>query len=163
MRRRGTGSVGQPSGGGLLSTGAVVVRGRGPERRYLLLRAYRNWDFPKGLVEPGEDPLEAALREVAEETSLRDLRFPWGRAFRETGPYGRQGKVARYYLAESPAGAVHLPVSPELGRPEHDEWRWAPYEEARALLPPRLHPVLDWAHARSGTDPGEQAGKDGSA
>ena len=37
-----------------LSAGAVIVRGHGEARRYLILRAYRNWDFPKGRVEPGE-------------------------------------------------------------------------------------------------------------
>ena len=36
-------------------------------------------------------------------------------------------------------------MSPELGRPEHDEWRWVSYDEAEDLLPPRLARVLDWA------------------
>ena len=73
--------------------------------RCLVLRVYRNWDFPKGLVEPGEEPLEAALREVTEETGLRDLSLPWGEVWRETEPYAG-GKVARYYVAESAAGTV---------------------------------------------------------
>ncbi|MEW5943937.1 MAG: bis(5'-nucleosyl)-tetraphosphatase [Pseudomonadota bacterium] len=127
------------------SAGVVVVRRRGDDWRYLLLRAYRNWDFPKGLVEAGETPLEAAIREVREETGLVDLRFGWGEDYRETAPYGK-GKVARYYLAESGAGEARLPVSPELGRPEHHEFRWAGYEEARRILPQRLQPVLEWAH-----------------
>ncbi|MGH8579780.1 MAG: NUDIX domain-containing protein [Gammaproteobacteria bacterium] len=33
-----------------------------------MLRAYNYWDFPKGTVEPAEDPFEAACREVEEET-----------------------------------------------------------------------------------------------
>lgn len=136
-----------------LSAGAVIIKGRGEARRYLILRAYRNWDFPKGRVEPGEDPLQAALREVEEETALTDLRFPWGDGFRETPPYGR-GKVARYYLAASAGRAVRLPVSAELGRPEHDEFRWVDCEEAKALLPPRLHPILAWAEAASAGDEG---------
>jgi len=37
------------------------------------------------------------------------------------------------------------PVSPELGRPEHDEWRWVSFDEAEHLLPPRLQPILAWA------------------
>ena len=53
-----------------LSSGAVVVRRAGGEWLLLVLRAFRNWDFPKGLVEPGEEPLTAAKREVAEETGL---------------------------------------------------------------------------------------------
>jgi hypothetical protein len=38
-----------------------------------------------------------------------------------------------------------LPVNPELGHPEHNEFRWVTYKEARVLLPPRLRPILDWA------------------
>lgn len=131
----------------VLSAGAVVVR-RGPDGpRFLLLRAYGYWDFPKGQVEPGEEPLAAARREVAEETTLDRLRFPWGYDYRETPPYGR-GKVARYYLAEAPDGAVALPVNPLLGRPEHHEYRWVDYDTARELVAGRLKPILDWAYAR---------------
>ncbi len=81
-----------------LSAGMVVTHQLNHECRYLLLRAYNYWDFPKGIVEPTEVPFEAARREVEEETSLRNLDFPWGQVFRETEPYGA-GKVARYYLA----------------------------------------------------------------
>ncbi|ROR34292.1 bis(5'-nucleosyl)-tetraphosphatase [Inmirania thermothiophila] len=132
-----------------LSAGFVLVRRGDGGWRYLMLRAYRNWDFPKGLVEPGESPLEAARREVAEETGLDELVLRWGEDYVETGPYGR-GKVARYYLAEAPRGAVVLPVSPELGRPEHDEYRWVDLAEALRLAPPRLVPVLAWAADRIG-------------
>ena len=127
-----------------LAAGMVVVRLVTGDWRCLLLRAYRNWDFPKGLVEPEETPRAAALREVAEETGLTELLFPFGEDFRETAPYAG-GKVARYYLAEASDGAVSLPVSAELGRPEHHEFRWADWEEARRLLPTRLLPILDWA------------------
>ena len=111
-----------------------------------MLRAYRNWDFPKGLVDPGEDPFGAALREVREETSLSDLALPWGDEWRETEPYAG-GKVARYYVAESTHGTVVLPVSAELGRPEHHEFRWVAFDDAARLLPPRLQSVLRWAAA----------------
>ncbi|HET7608725.1 MAG TPA: NUDIX domain-containing protein [Gammaproteobacteria bacterium] len=127
-----------------LAAGAVVVRRIDDRWHCLVLRAYRNWDFPKGLVEPGEEPLEAALREVAEETGLRDLALRWGEVWCETEPYAG-GKVARFYVAESASGKVTLPVNPALGRPEHHEFRWLDFDAAAALLPPRLQRVLRWA------------------
>jgi 8-oxo-dGTP pyrophosphatase MutT (NUDIX family) len=57
------------------SAGGVIFR-RDPDGtpRYLLIRdSYRNWGFPKGHLEPGEPPADAARREVAEETGLVDL------------------------------------------------------------------------------------------
>jgi bis(5'-nucleosidyl)-tetraphosphatase len=81
---------------------------------------------------------------VHEETSLDDLVLGWGEDFRETPPYAR-GKIARFYVAESPSGVVALPMSEELGRPEHDEFRWVDREQALRLLPPRLQDVLAWA------------------
>ena len=128
----------------VLSAGAVIVRRFDSHYRYLLLRVRDYWDFPKGMVEPGEDPLAAAIRETEEETTLTDLDFRWGRAYIETEPYGKN-KIARYYLAESKTGKVDLPVSAELGHPEHDEFRWMEYDAARGLLVPRVLAVLDWA------------------
>jgi 8-oxo-dGTP pyrophosphatase MutT (NUDIX family) len=136
-----------------LSSGAVVVRRRGDGLFFLMLRAYRIWDFPKGMVEPGEDPLAAAVREVAEETTLTGLVFPWGEDYFETPPYGRN-KVARYYLAESRSGDVELPVSPDLGRPEHHECRWTDYAGALERASPRLEPVVRWAGRRLGIESG---------
>ncbi len=115
---------------------------RGP--RLLVLRAYKNWDFPKGMIEPGESELDAAKRETAEETGLADLEFPFGDEHQDTLAYSG-GKVARYFLAETDKGVIELPVSAELGRPEHHEWRWVSFDEAEELLPPRLGVVLDWA------------------
>ena len=55
------------------------------------------------------------------------------------------GKIARYYIAVTGEERVALPVSEELGRAEHDEARWVDFNEAAALLPPRLQPILEWA------------------
>jgi bis(5'-nucleosidyl)-tetraphosphatase len=128
----------------VLSAGAVIVRRFDDRYRYLLLRVRDYWDFPKGMVDPGEDPLAAAIRETEEETTLTDLDFRWGEACIETEPYGKN-KIARYYLAESKTGEVNLPVSAELGHPEHDEFRWLDYEAAQSLLVPRVLAILEWA------------------
>ena len=128
----------------VLSAGVIPLRRTAQGWRMLVLRAYKNWDFPKGCVEAGEEPIAAAKREATEETGLTDLRFSFGDAYRETLPYAG-GKIARYYLAETPEESVQLPISHELGRPEHHEWRWVSFDEAEDLLPPRLALVLDWA------------------
>ena len=132
------------------SAGVVVVRRAPGQWLYLLLRAWGHWDFPKGAVEPGETPLAAAVREVREEADIGDLEFLWGEQYRETAPY-RHGKVARYYLACTRSTRVRLPVSAQLGRPEHHEGRWVDLAGAEALIPPRLAPILAWAAATVAT------------
>jgi len=127
-----------------LSAGVVVVRQAEQGWRFLLLRAFNHWDFPKGMVELGEEPLEAAVREVREESTIDDLDFAWGQASIRTGPYSH-GKVACYYIAMTRTEAVTLPVIPELGRAEHSEFRWVDFDEAMALVSPRVKPVLRWA------------------
>lgn len=128
------------------SAGLVVVRQFGGQWRCLVLRAYRNWDLPKGTPEPGEQLLQTALRETAEETDLSVLTLPWGDEYRETEPYAK-GKVARFYIALSTEGEASLPVSAELGRPEHHEFRWVSFATALKLLPPRFVPILRWAQS----------------
>ena len=132
--------------GNRLSSGVVVVNLAQRKLKFLLLRAYRNWDFPKGLVEAGEEPIDAALREVREETTLDDLSFDWGLPFMDTGPYNK-GKISRYYIARSKQTEVTLPVNPELGRPEHHEACWVDFSKALLMVSPRLQPVVRWAHA----------------
>jgi 8-oxo-dGTP pyrophosphatase MutT (NUDIX family) len=130
-----------------LSAGVVVVRREGDDWRYLLLRAFNHWDFPKGMVEEGEEPLAAAVREVREESLIDDLDFAWGDTSTQTGPYSG-GKVARYYLAETRQVAVTLPFNPLIGRAEHSEYRWVDYDEALQLVSPRVKPVVRWAAQR---------------
>jgi len=58
----------------LTSAGGVVVDDRADGQRWVLLIVHRNlagrprWTLPKGGIEPGESPAQAALREVREET-----------------------------------------------------------------------------------------------
>ena len=53
--------------------GGVVVRLDGKELKFLLVTARRQpglWVFPKGHIEAGETPEQAAVREVAEEAGV---------------------------------------------------------------------------------------------
>jgi bis(5'-nucleosidyl)-tetraphosphatase len=129
------------------SAGLVVVRITPQGPLILMLRAYRNWDFPKGTVEPGEEPLAAAIRETAEESGITDLAFDWGTEYFETGPYSGN-KIARYYLARTRSERVVLGVNPLLRRPEHHEYRWVDIAAALMLAAPRVKSVIGWAADR---------------
>ena len=131
------------------AAGVVIVHQSDRGSRFLLLRAYRNWDLPKGLVEPGEQPFAAACREVEEETGITELDFVWGNDFVETAPYSGN-KVARFYVARTPNDRIVLPVNPVLGRAEHHEYRWVQLDDALALVVLRLQIVLRWAAAKMG-------------
>ena len=90
------------------SAGGVVLRRIEGEVHVLLIKdPYRNWGLPKGHVEPGEDDLGAALREVEEETGLSALvvgpeltTIDW--VFRLRGR--RIHKYCAFFLLASPEG-----------------------------------------------------------
>ncbi len=131
------------------SAGIVpIYRSPGAPDLFLILRCYNYWDFPKGGVLEDESQLNAALRELKEETTLENVDFAWGEIFTETPVYARN-KVARYYLAKAMKLEVALPINPLLGRAEHHEFRWLTYEDARQLLNPRIQTILDWARQKT--------------
>lgn len=133
-----------------LSCGVVVARRTETGWVTLMLRAFHHWDFPKGLRERGEEPMQAAVREVGEETGVTELSFDWGDRFFETGPYSR-GKVARYFIATTNQEEVEMGLSPETGEPEHHEWRWVSFDEAYDLGSPRVRTIVQWARQIIGT------------
>lgn len=115
------------------SAGGVVFRMVDGKPHYLLIRdSYRNWGFPKGHLETGERPEDAALREVGEETGLGDLvvrasidTIDWFFRFRGQLIH----KVCHFYLMET---------SSTTTSPQHAEGitacRWSPFEEAQTLI-----------------------------
>lgn len=59
--------------------GIIVVKRFHAEWKVLALTSLDGpLDIPKGLIDPGETPLEAALRETKEEAGITELDFAWG-------------------------------------------------------------------------------------
>lgn len=100
------------------------------------------WSIPKGLVEPGEDPLEAALREFAEETGhspnpaqllpLGSVELASGKevvAWGVAGDVDPAGTSSNLITIEWPRGTGRMIEFPEI-----DEVRWCSPLEAKKLL-----------------------------
>jgi predicted NUDIX family NTP pyrophosphohydrolase len=140
------------------SAGILLFRRRAGDTEVLLIRPggpyWRNkdagaWMIPKGTLEPGEKPAEAALREFAEETGTRLTAVPFPLAtVRQAG-----GKIVQAFAVEGdldPA-LVHsndfeLEWPPRSGRfqrfPEVTEAKWMSLAEARAMMLPSQLPLL---------------------
>ncbi len=103
------------------------------------------WSLPKGELEPGEEPVDAALREFVEETSFapppRDLLVDLGTVVQ------RSGKVVRAFAARwevDPAamvpGTFTMEWPPKSGRqatfPEVDRAEWVTVAVAARRLNP---------------------------
>lgn len=117
-----------------VSAGGIVFRRvDGSEPRYLLIRdSYDNWGFPKGHLEDGESPAEAAIRETGEETGLDNLILQgpirvidWHFRFR-----GRHiHKYCHFFLFESPAGEAAPQVAEGITAVQ-----WRAHDEALDVL-----------------------------
>lgn len=115
------------------SAGGVVVRTLEGAVHLLLIRdPYRKWGLPKGHLEDGERPADAALREVREETGLHELilgpdlgEIDW--TFQLKGV--RIHKYCRFFLMSSPRGAVRPETKEGI-----TECRWLPLDEATRTI-----------------------------
>ena len=142
-----------------LSAGILLFRLRGGTTEVLLIKPggpfWKNkdagaWMIPKGTVEPGETPAEAALREFAEETGsvLTAVPFPLA-TVRQSG-----GKHVHAFAVEGdldPAqvksNEFELEWPPRSGRierfPEVAEACWMSLAQARKKMLPSQLPMLD--------------------
>lgn len=121
------------------SAGAVALWGE-PARLLMIHDAYGRWTFPKGVLDAGETPRQAALRELAEETGIS------GHILAELG-------AIRYFYTRPDGGIVRKQVWWYLVQAEHGDLQiqaeeiaaaeWVePAETKRRLAYRNLQPVL---------------------
>ena len=141
-----------------LSAGILLFRQR-DETEVLLIKPggpfWRNkdagaWMIPKGMVEEGETPAQAALREFEEETGTRLAAVPLALAkVRQSG-----GKLVEGFAVEGdldPASVrsneFEIEWPPRSGKrarfPEVVDARWMTLAEARSMMLPSQLPLLD--------------------
>jgi predicted NUDIX family NTP pyrophosphohydrolase len=141
------------------SAGILLYR-RDPDAQRLLLihpggpfwrgRDDGAWMIPKGLVEPGEDPLAAARREFEEELgsapqgepsalcTVRQAGGKWVEAFALEGDFDPAALDSNEFTVEYPPRSGRFRAFPEV-----DEARWFTFEEARAKILKSQAPILD--------------------
>ncbi len=136
-----------------VSCGTLVVN---PQGQLLLCHVTDTprWDIPKGMQDPGEDTLAAAMRELREEAGIG---FDAAR-FKDLGNFAyRRDKRLHLYrvgVADELGDLLHLVCTsffphPVTGKPtpETDGFRWAGREQLAALCWPRMAQLLvslDW-------------------
>ena len=115
------------------SAGGVVLNSRG--QVLVVSQNGNSWSLPKGHLDPGEDELAAARREIYEESGVRELEL-----VRKLGTYERsriglhggddvsQRKRITLFLFRTEQMSLR-PIDPE-----NPEARWVDREDVAALL-----------------------------
>jgi predicted NUDIX family NTP pyrophosphohydrolase len=108
------------------------------------------WMIPKGMVERGETPAQAALREFTEETGVAIDRVPFPlatvrqaggklvEAFAVEGDCDAASVRSNDFQVEWPPRSGHLQTYPEVA-----EAKWMTVAEAREMMLPSQLPLLD--------------------
>jgi putative (di)nucleoside polyphosphate hydrolase len=116
----------------------------------------RSWQMPQGGIDDGEKPLEAARRELWEETNVRSIELiaelpewlsydlPEGARGRWAGRY--RGQSQKWFLfrfmGQDKEIDVHFPADGKHGT-EFDAWRWEAFEQLPDLVVPFKRKVYE--------------------
>ena len=118
-------------------SGIVIVKKIDNEWRVLGLWARGGYDVPKGHLEQGECPLEAAKRESKEECNLSEFDFKWGEDY-----------IIIDYLVLYLATTNQEPKilrNKASGIVEHEFLKWLSWEEMYDNTYQYLKPAITWA------------------
>lgn len=117
-----------------ITAGGVVLNAKG--KVLVVSQRGDSWSLPKGHVDPGEEMLEAARREIKEESGISDLVL-----VKELGTYERY-KIGKGGTGEDTSELKRITIylfatTEETLKPEdpyNPEAKWVKKEEAAALL-----------------------------
>lgn len=113
------------------SAGAIVFRRECGEIKFLLLKYTNYWGFVKGNIEENESMEQTTLRELEEETGIKDGSFVKGFREEEHYTYKKEKKLVFktvvFFLIETKTKDVKISS-------EHENFKWCGYEEAVELL-----------------------------
>jgi len=119
-------------------------------RRFDESRSYNMgelWQMPQGGIDPGEEPLEAALRELYEETSMKSVeviqesldwvKYDLPANIAKTGWRARyRGQIQKWFAVRFEGSDDEIDIhDPGDGhKPEFDLWKWVPMAEVPAMI-----------------------------
>ena len=126
------------------AAGIIVYQDHGHDKLYFLgliaLPEFQTknqgiYDIPKGRIDPGETPLQCAIREAREEATIDVTHL-------DSGPYTYDRLTV--WLAES-YQEPHIGVNPETKIQEHLGYEWVKSEQMEAQCLDYLKPHIRWA------------------
>lgn len=115
-----------------VSSGIIPYRDTKDEIEYLVIKSRTSdWEFPKGTVEKGEELQQTALREMAEETGISDVKiidgFRKDYNYRFTVDGGVINKTVHLFIGHCFDSSVSLSK-------EHTDYQWRRFNTAKNTL-----------------------------
>ncbi|HUI22414.1 MAG TPA: RNA pyrophosphohydrolase [Methylocella sp.] len=121
-----------------------------------VLREGYEWQMPQGGIDSGEDPYQAALRELREETNVSSTSFlaespEWysydlpAAASKRSWKGRFQGQRQKWFALRFEGDENEINIETPAGghRPEFDAWRWEEIGRLPELIVPFKRPVYE--------------------
>jgi putative (di)nucleoside polyphosphate hydrolase len=136
--------------------GLVFVGRRRNKKVQEHLRQAHEWQMPQGGIDAGEDPLQAALRELREETNVLSTTllaespewytYDLPDAVSKKSWKGRfQGQRQKWFALRFEGDEREIDIETPAGgqKPEFDAWRWEQINRLVELIIPFKRPVYE--------------------